>query len=194
MKNIRFYNSSKYEGKEYENVEANIYKTYVRTEENDSFLALEGIQDDELAKKIEQLDGWKQGTGKFDDEYYVIEFEGRKYYREMDNEDDWIMIDSNDGYEKKVTYVTSIVFEPEPEYGENEPTDSQVSQYPLEDILDEFFCSCFDFYEEENEKDPVNSYIEFGSDDIEDIRNITTIIGKHVYNKEDGDYVKLIIE
>ena len=45
-----------------------------------------------------------------------------------------------------------------------------------------------------NEEDPVNSYVEVVSDDMQDIENFLTIIGKHVYNKEDGEYVKLIIE
>ena len=46
----------------------------------------------------------------------------------------------------------------------------------------------------ENEEDLVNSYIEFVGDSIEEIENLLAIIGKHVYNKEDGEYVKLIIE
>ena len=86
-----------------------------------------------------------------------------------------------------------LVFEPEPEYDENEPTD-EISQYPLEDILEKFFCLISDDYEEENANDPSNCYIEFSSEDIEDIRGVITIIGKHVYNKENGEYVDLIIE
>ena len=49
-------------------------------------------------------------------------------------------------------------------------------------------------YEKENEENPANSYVEFVSDNIEEIENLLTIIGKHVYNKIDGEYVKLIIE
>ncbi len=69
-----------------------------------------------------------------------------------------------------------------------------ISQYPLEDILEKFNCYCYDSYTEENKNDSVNSYIEFAGDDIKDIENLLTIVGKHVYNKEDGEYVKLIIE
>ena len=51
-----------------------------------------------------------------------------------------------------------------------------------------------DDYEEENAEDPKNCYVEFASEDIGDIRDILTIVGKHVYNKENGEYVDLIIE
>ena len=64
----------------------------------------------------------------------------------------------------------------------------------MEDILEKFFCYVSDDYTEENEKDPVNCYIEFASEDMEDIRNILTVVGKHVYNKDNGEYVALIIE
>lgn len=94
----------------------------------------------------------------------------------------------------EIIYVTSLMFEQEPEYGENEPDGAEVSQYPLEDILDKFLCACEDFYEEENEKDPVNSYMEFVSPNIQDIKDLLSIVGKHVYNKEDGEYIELIIE
>jgi hypothetical protein len=83
-------------------------------------------------------------------------------------------------------YVTSLVFEPEQSLGENEPTDKIISQYPLEDILDKFNCFCTDNYEEENMNDAKNSYQEFASKKLENIRNLTTIIGKHVYNKEES--------
>ena len=51
-----------------------------------------------------------------------------------------------------------------------------------------------DDYEEENAEDPKNCYVEFASEDIGDIRDILTIVGKHVYNKDNGEYVDLIIE
>ena len=85
------------------------------------------------------------------------------------------------------------MFEPEPEFDENEPAE-EISQYPLEDILEKFFCYVSDDYEEENAEDPKNCYVEFASEDIGDIRDILTIVGKHVYNKENGEYVDLIIE
>ena len=103
-------------------------------------------------------------------------------------------VDMYDPAEKKMIYVTSIVYEPEPELDENKPSDSFVSQYPLEDILDEFFVYCEDLYEKENANDKNNSYVEFASEDINDIRKLLSIIGKHVYDQEDGEYVELIIE
>jgi hypothetical protein len=51
-----------------------------------------------------------------------------------------------------------------------------------------------DDYPTENANDSKNSYVEFSSDDIEDIRNVRSIIGKHVYNRDEGEYVELVIE
>lgn len=53
---------------------------------------------------------------------------------------------------------------------------------------------CTDFYKEENEKDLINAYQEFASKEIENIRNLIKITGKHVYNKEENGNIKLIIE
>ena len=64
----------------------------------------------------------------------------------------------------------------------------------MEDLLDEFMCCCEDWYEQENANDPIHSYQEFSSPDLSDIQNLLSIVGKHVYNKERGDYVDLIIE
>ncbi|MCM1577896.1 MAG: hypothetical protein NC078_03755 [Ruminococcus sp.] len=81
-------------------------------------------------------------------------------------------------------YVTSLVFEQEPEYGENAPDSPYISQYPLEDILDYFCCWCRDFYESENEGDPVNSYQELVADEPEPLREVLDLCGKHVYTKD----------
>lgn len=95
-------------------------------------------------------------------------------------------------------YVTTLSFEQESEFGEG-ISPKLISQYPLEDILDEFLVHISDFYEEVNNKSDVVCYLEFASPDIKNIKKIREIIGKHVYNKEyDGEdgqvYVKLIIE
>lgn len=37
-------------------------------------------------------------------------------------------------------------------------------------------------------------YLEFSASDMEDIQKLLGIVNKHVYNKEDGDYVELVIE
>jgi hypothetical protein len=86
-------------------------------------------------------------------------------------------------------YVTSLAFEQEPELGEGE-SPSNISQYPLEDILDEFDVYVSDFYEDLNAKSEKVCYQEFSSPDIEDVRNLRSIIGKHVY--DNGE--KLVIE
>jgi hypothetical protein len=90
-------------------------------------------------------------------------------------------------------YVTSLSFVQEPEYNEGANA-SDISQYPLEDILDKFYCHISDFYEELNSVDSQKCYQEFASPDLEDIINLRSIIGKHVYNKEIEGYIKLIIE
>lgn len=48
----------------------------------------------------------------------------------------------------KSKFVTSIAFIQEPEYGENNPSDKFISQYPLEDVLDKFECSINDTYKD----------------------------------------------
>ena len=97
-------------------------------------------------------------------------------------------------YEINGEYVTSIMFEQEPEYGENQPSDALISQYPLEDILEEFYVVAGDMYPTENKNDPVNSYTEFSSPDIGDIQSLLQIVGKHVYNQDNGNSVLLMIE
>ena len=98
---------------------------------------------------------------------------------------------------EEVLYVTSLSFEQEPEYEEGNYADD-IFQYPLEDLLDEFCCYISDFYEDLNVSDSKVCYLEFASEEIDDIKELRSIIGKHVYNKdceEDGEtYAKLVIE
>ena len=191
MKNIRIYHPEKYNNSdEYIPVEPDIYKTISKNVS--SGLSLSEVTDKELAEKLKALDGWEKGTGELECRFMKLNYEGKRYYIDTDSHPDMVMI-SMDDIEKPI-YVTSLMFEQEPEYDENDPSDAEISQYPLEDILDKFFCMCEDWYDDENESDPVNSYMEFSSDDIEDIKSLLSIVGKHVYNKEDGDYVILPIE
>jgi hypothetical protein len=90
-------------------------------------------------------------------------------------------------------YVTSLSFVQESEYNEGDNS-SYISQYPLEDLLDKFYCHVSDFYEKLNLVDSQKCYQEFASPDLEHIRNLRSIIGKHVYNKKIEGYIKLIIE
>lgn len=96
------------------------------------------------------------------------------------------------------TYVSSISFVQEPEYEEGENA-ADISQYPMEDILDEYNCWTADFYEELNKESSKTCYHEFAFRALEDARRLQEIIGKHVYNKtvpdEDGEeYVHLVVE
>ncbi len=101
------------------------------------------------------------------------------------------------GTGKNKLFVTSMSFEQEPKLGEGDSAES-ISQYPLEDILDKFFCHVSDFYEVLNTKKSKTCYLEFASDDIEDVKKLRSIIGKHVFNREvnhgDSTTVELVIE
>ena len=94
---------------------------------------------------------------------------------------------------KEDCYVTSLSFVQEPEFDEGS-SPSDISQYPLEDILDKFCVAVNDFYESENSESDSLCYLEFQGADIEHIKSLLSIVGKHVYNKEEEGYVKLIIE
>ena len=196
MKNIRFYKAEKYNTDKYEKEEDMIYKTIDKKSYGES-LSLKGCSDTELVSKLLKSEDWTQGSGEFLEDYMILTYDGKRYYREIENigtDDDIVWEDQHDPEEQNIIYVTSIVFEPEPELEENEPSDAYVSQYPLEDILEKFFVYCEDPYEKENENDKNNSYVEFASEKIDEIRNLLSIIGKHVYNKLEGDYVYLKIE
>jgi hypothetical protein len=197
MKNIRFYEAEKYRTPDFEEVEDKIFKTYKTASESDDYLGLRQLEDAELAEKLMQAEGWEQGTGELLEDYLILTYEGKTYYRDSEDigtEDDVVMVNMDDPSNPEEIFVTSIVFEAEPEYDENEPSDSMISQYPLEDILDKYFLYVNDDYIEENAGDPVNSYVEFASEDIEDIRSALEILGKHVYNFEENGYIKLRIE
>jgi hypothetical protein len=90
-------------------------------------------------------------------------------------------------------YVTSLKFTQEPELGEGENA-SDISQYPLEDILDKFLVYISDFYGKLNKETSQVCYQEFGSPRLADIQKLRTIIGKHVFNKEVDGYITLVIE
>lgn len=93
----------------------------------------------------------------------------------------------------EILYVTSLSFVQEPNLEEGSSA-GEISQYPLEDILDQFYCHISDFYEDLNIEQSQVCYQEFAAPDLEDIRKLRTIIGKHVYNKEVEGYIQLAIE
>ena len=98
-----------------------------------------------------------------------------------------------DDWNYKDLYVTSLSFEQEPEIEEGEDA-SDISQYPLEDILDKYLVYISDFYEDLNKENSKTCYQEFASSNLENIKNLREIINKHVYNKEEEGKIKLVIE
>lgn len=90
-------------------------------------------------------------------------------------------------------YVTSLSFVQEPEFGEGANA-AEISQYPLEELLDEFGCWISDFYGDLNTENSAVCYQEFASGTSEEIRDLRSIIGKHAYMQMDGQYMKFCIE
>lgn len=86
-------------------------------------------------------------------------------------------------WESEEMYVTSLTFEQEPSLGEGETPDD-ISQYPLEGILDLFGVCVSDFYDALNAESQGTCYQEFGSEHLENIRKLLGIVGKHVYDKK----------
>lgn len=107
---------------------------------------------------------------------------------------------TNSPYDSNDIFVTSLTFEMEPEcYGEENVSPSNLTQIPIEGILDEFNLFVTDFYEQLNQSSEIICYQEFGSLDLEDIKNLRTLIGKRFYavpyTGEDGEeYYNMVIE
>lgn len=88
------------------------------------------------------------------------------------------------------TYCLALYCELE----ENEDTQS-----PLEDILDEYYVNCTDYIEEKESdgKRILSVEIEGSLDkesNLENIKKVSELIGKRVYNYQDGGAVRLGIE
>ena len=103
-------------------------------------------------------------------------------------------------YDSKDIFVTSLTFEMEPEcYGEEDASPRNLTQIPIEGILDEFNLFVTDFYEQLNENSETTCYQEFGSLDLEDVKKLRTLIGKRfyavTYTDEEGEkYYNMVIE
>ena len=93
----------------------------------------------------------------------------------------------------ETVYIMSLSFVQEPGLGEGSRAD-EISQYPLEDLLDKFFCYVADYYEDLNTADSEICCLEFAAPDLNNVENLRSIIGKHVYNKAVDGSVQLIIE
>lgn len=124
-------------------------------------------------KQIENYTAEKYSS----EEYQEVE---KDIYRFIDEDEDEL-------------FVTSLAFVQEPELGEGANA-ADISQYPLEDILDRFYCHVSDFYEELNKEESENCVLEFGSPDLQDVVNLRSIIGNHVYNQDVDGTVQLMIE
>ena len=82
----------------------------------------------------------------------------------------------------KDVFVTSLTFEMEPDcYGEEDASPRNLTQVPIEGILDEFNLFVTDFYEQLNETSETICYQEFGSFDLADIQKLRALIGKRFY-------------
>jgi len=67
------------------------------------------------------------------------------------------------------------------------------NQYPLEDILDEYCINCTDVWKVE--KVGRKRFCTFEVEgELENIKKVSELIGKRVYNKKEGIYRHLIIE
>jgi len=75
---------------------------------------------------------------------------------------------------------------------------ADISQYPLEDLLDRFCVQISDFYSELNTPRSKICYLEFAASNRKCIERLLSIVGKRVYNKpifENGEeYAVLTIE
>ena len=84
-------------------------------------------------------------------------------------------------FENDGIFYSSISFQQEPELGEGKnPRD--ISQYPLEDILDRYGVWVSDFYKRLNKPNGDICYLELASRDLNAILALQEIMGKHVYN------------
>jgi len=86
-------------------------------------------------------------------------------------------------------YVVALRFELE----ENED-----SQYPLEDLLDKYCLNCTDHIEFDDGANVLEVEIEDGNDSgfesLEAVKQIAALVGKRVYNVDDGKCLKTAIE
>jgi hypothetical protein len=68
------------------------------------------------------------------------------------------------------------------------------TQYPLEDLLDEYLVHCTEVAEEKEEAGKRIFIFEIEGDDVDSIKSIAGLVGKRVYNYEEGNFVSLVIE
>ena len=100
-------------------------------------------------------------------------------------------------YQHNHFFVTTLSFEQEPSLGEGKNA-ADISQFPLEDLLDRFCVHISDFYPTLNTAKSTACYVEFAGSKKEYIQSLISIVGRRVKNKviyENGEEsVVLIIE
>lgn len=120
-----------------------------------------------------------------------------KFYKTNEYEKSKYEQVSKNVFKKGNEYITSLSFEQESKYGEGERPE-EISQYPLEDILDKYRVRVSNFYNALNKKSSNICYLEFASKNVENIKNLLGIVGKHVYNKKvekgGNTYIELVVE
>lgn len=127
-----------------------------------------------------------------------INFKAEKYnrveFKEIEK-DIYLILKENDDEDN--IFVTSLSFELEIDcYGKNENTkeDNIIPEIPFECLLDNFNLWVSDFYDELENKEKNKIYIEFASDNLENIIKLREIIGKRAYVIDKGKYYDFIIE
>lgn len=149
-----------------------------------------------------RLTGKMSTVGYFYNERRIIVKNFNNYNTEKYDTDNYTLVE--DGiYMSKADkeYVTSLTFEMEDTDGDEDevPSPQNITQFPFEGILNKFSVWVSDFYEELNENSEVTCYQEFASDEIENLRELRSMIGKRVYGQihdpsDDESDWSLIIE
>ena len=96
-------------------------------------------------------------------------------------------------YERDGEFVTSITFEQESDKGEGKDS-TDISQYPLEDVLDKYNVYISDFYEDLNDGSSNICYLEISGEDLDDVKAFHEIIGKHVFNREIEENGEIVVD
>ena len=98
-------------------------------------------------------------------------------------------------YQHDHFFVTTLSFEQEPSLGEGKNA-ADISQFPLEDLLDRFCVHISDFYPTLNTAKSTTCYVEFAGSKKEYIQSLISIIGRRVKNKviyENGEESVVLI-
>lgn len=79
-------------------------------------------------------------------------------------------------------------------YCELEEGEEQDMQYPLEDILDKYLVNCTDVFDVKKIDNKYIFIFEVEGEDLGSIKEIFSLIGKRIFNYDDGGQMKLGIE